>query len=97
MLVATSTGEKPFRTVNKEYGVERVQAIESQNYFTQGTAKYLTTEFDLNQSINHQQKLATVKQIMREILQTNPEDKAAHFYLQRCDRSQVDGGIKDGE
>ncbi|MGD1807618.1 ATP-binding protein [Dapis sp. BLCC M126] len=57
MLVATSTGEKPFRTLNKEYGAERVQAIESHNYFTQATAKYLTTEFDLNQSINYQKNL----------------------------------------
>ncbi|NEQ34968.1 MAG: response regulator [Okeania sp. SIO3I5] len=57
MLVATSTGEKPFRTLNKAYGAERVQAIKSQNYLTQATAKYLTTEFDLNQSINARQNL----------------------------------------
>ena len=57
MLVATSTEEKPFRTINKAYGAERVQAIDSHNYLTQVTAKYLTTEFDLNTSINHQKSL----------------------------------------
>ena len=55
MLVATSTEEKPVRTIiDKPYGVERVQAIDSHNYLTQATAKYLTTEFDLNTSINAQ-------------------------------------------
>ena len=42
MLVATSTGEKPIRTVaNKDFGAERVKAIESGNTLTQATAKFL--------------------------------------------------------
>ncbi|MGB3511872.1 MAG: ATP-binding protein [Microcoleaceae cyanobacterium] len=57
MLVATSTGEKPFSTVDKAYGAKRVKATESQNHLTQATAKYLATEFNLNKSINSQQNL----------------------------------------
>ncbi len=42
MLVATSTGEKPIRTVaNKDFGAERIKAIESTNPLTQATAKFL--------------------------------------------------------
>ncbi|NJK69485.1 MAG: response regulator [Microcoleus sp. SU_5_3] len=43
MLVATSTGEKPIRTVvNKDFGAERIKAIDSSNPLTQATAKFLT-------------------------------------------------------
>ncbi len=41
MLVATSTGEKPFRTQNQDYGAERVKATESRNLLTKETANYL--------------------------------------------------------
>jgi signal transduction histidine kinase/CheY-like chemotaxis protein len=42
MLVATSTGEKPIRTVaNKDFGAERIKAIDSENALTQATAKFL--------------------------------------------------------
>ncbi|HAX78686.1 MAG TPA: histidine kinase [Cyanobacteria bacterium UBA11372] len=46
MLVATSTGEQPFRTKPKKYGAERVKATESQNPLTQATARYLAANFD---------------------------------------------------
>lgn len=42
MLVATSTGEKPIRTVvNKDFGAERIKAIDSSNPLTQATAQFL--------------------------------------------------------
>jgi signal transduction histidine kinase/CheY-like chemotaxis protein len=41
MLVATSTGEKPFRTLQKAYGAEQVAATAAQNPLTQKTAQYL--------------------------------------------------------
>lgn len=55
LLVATSTGEKPFRTVQKEFGAERVKAIDSRNVLTQATVQYLTKNFTSNGSINIQQ------------------------------------------
>ena len=43
MLVATSTGEKPIRTVaNKDFGAERIKAIDSSNPLTKATALFLT-------------------------------------------------------
>ncbi|MEK0182176.1 MAG: response regulator [Oscillatoriales cyanobacterium] len=42
MLVATSTGEKPIRTVaNKDFGAERIKAIDSSNPLTKATAVFL--------------------------------------------------------
>lgn len=72
MLVATSTGEKPFRTINKAYGAERVQAIESYNDLTQATAKYLSTEFDLNKLINDGKYLQFKINNQRQFLNIKP-------------------------
>lgn len=72
MLVATSTEEKPFRSINKAYGAERVQGIESDNYLTQATAKYLTTEFDLKTSINHQKNLQFKINNQRQFINIKP-------------------------
>jgi PAS domain S-box-containing protein len=55
LLVATSTGEKPFLTVQKEFGAERVKAIDSSNPLTQATMQYLTKNFTANDSINIQE------------------------------------------
>ncbi|MEZ2234020.1 ATP-binding protein [Microcoleus sp.] len=42
MLVATSTGEKPIRTVaNKDFGAERIKAIDSSNPLTKAIALFL--------------------------------------------------------
>ncbi|MDY6940464.1 MAG: ATP-binding protein [Cyanobacteriota bacterium] len=41
MLVATSTGEKPFKTTQEEYGAERVNVADSDDSLTQSTARYL--------------------------------------------------------
>ncbi len=45
MLVATSTGEKPFHVLNKDYGAQRVKATESKNLLTKSAAQYLTNYF----------------------------------------------------
>ncbi|MDE5074125.1 MAG: sensor histidine kinase [Trichodesmium sp. St16_bin4-tuft] len=72
MLVATFTGEKPFRTINKAYEAERVQTIESYNYLTQATAKYLSTEFELNTSINHGKYLQFKINNQRQFINIKP-------------------------
>lgn len=57
MLVATSTGEQPFRKLNKEYGAEQVKAIESDNYLTQATAQYLSKNFNSNTQFDEHKQL----------------------------------------
>ncbi|WP_287250723.1 MULTISPECIES: cache domain-containing protein [unclassified Moorena] len=51
MLVATSTGEKPFRTTHTDYGAERVKATDSSNAFTKSTAQFLSTKLNQKQPI----------------------------------------------
>ncbi|NEO52960.1 MAG: response regulator [Okeania sp. SIO3B5] len=76
MLVATSTGEKPFHTMNKAYGAKRVKATESQNDLTKATAKYLAKEFNFNKSINSQQYLEFKFDGQREFINVKPfQDK----------------------
>ena len=76
MLVATSTGEKPFHTTNKAYGAQRVKATESQNNLTKATAKYLAKEFNFNKSINSQQYLEFKFHGQREFINVKPfQDK----------------------
>jgi HAMP domain-containing protein len=57
MLVATSTKEKPFRTLNKDYGAERVSATDSQNPITKATAQYLTTHVNYQNLPKNAQQL----------------------------------------
>ncbi|MGB6168540.1 MAG: ATP-binding protein, partial [Geitlerinemataceae cyanobacterium] len=57
MLVATSTGEKPFRSIQKAYGIERVAATSAQNSLTQKTAKYLADRNAIQNLGNSQQSL----------------------------------------
>ncbi|MFB2975592.1 PAS domain S-box protein [Microseira sp. BLCC-F43] len=57
MLVATSTGEQPFRTKPKEYGAERVKATDSQNALTQATARYLAANFDKKKLLQKSEQL----------------------------------------
>ncbi|HAZ43641.1 MAG TPA: histidine kinase [Cyanobacteria bacterium UBA11371] len=57
MLVATSTGEQPFRTKPKDYGAERVKATESQNALTQATARYLAANFDKKKLLQKSEQL----------------------------------------
>jgi HAMP domain-containing protein len=57
MLVATSTGEKPFRSTNKRYGVQRVKASESKNSLTKATAEYLAINHKYEQVKSKSQQL----------------------------------------
>ncbi|NJR23998.1 MAG: hypothetical protein HC786_18480 [Richelia sp. CSU_2_1] len=54
-LLATSTSEKPFRTVNKER--QLFKATESSNLFTQATAKYLQSQVARFHQISSQQEV----------------------------------------
>ncbi|NEP59864.1 MAG: response regulator [Symploca sp. SIO2G7] len=72
MLVATSTGEKPFRTLQKEYGAERVPAIDSSNTLTKATTQYLTAQFHQNQQIQSLQQLEFTLEGKRQFVQVQP-------------------------
>lgn len=49
MLIATSTGERPFRIVpEQDYGAKQVSALSSANELTRATASYLSENFDLS-------------------------------------------------
>jgi len=72
MLVATSTGEKPFRTSEKEYGAERVPAIDSSNILTKATTQYLIDQFQENQPIQGLQQLEFTLEGKRQFVQVQP-------------------------
>jgi PAS domain S-box-containing protein len=74
LLVATSTGDKPFHRVPKAFGAERVKAIDSSNLLTRSTMQYLTKNFTAHDSINIQDsKLLEFKvNGQREFLQVSP-------------------------
>ena len=71
MLVATSTGEKPFQTTQKEYGAERVNVADSQNPLTQATARYLAEVATAESADNHQQLEFTING-GRQFVQVQP-------------------------
>ncbi len=82
MLVATSTGEKPIRTVaNKDFGAERIKATDSSNPLTQATALFLT-ENSLSQTRTAQQ-LEFKLQDKRHFLQILPfsDDKGLDWSI----------------
>ena len=72
MLVATSTGERLFHVVKKDYGAERVKAIDSKNTFTKTTAKYLAANFNEFQSLKTSQSLEYDVQGKKQFLQVLP-------------------------
>jgi HAMP domain-containing protein len=72
MLVATSTGEKPFRTLNKEYGAERVSATDSQNNLTKATAQYLTIHGNDQNLLKNVQQLEFERNGQRYFVQIQP-------------------------
>ena len=72
MLVATSTGEKPFRTNPEQNGVERVKAIESQNALTQATARYIAANFPKKKSLHYEQQIQFKINDERHFLQVVP-------------------------
>ena len=72
MLVATSTGEKPFRITQKEFGAERVKATDSINGLTKATAQYLATTFKDKSQIQSPQQLEIEIEGKRQFLQVLP-------------------------
>ncbi len=83
MLVATSTGERPYHTVKKDYGAERVKAIDSKNTFTKTTAKYLAANFKDFQSLKTSQSLEFDIQGKKQFLQVLPwqDDKGLDWLI----------------
>ena len=83
MLVATSTGERPYHTVKKDYGAERVKAIDSKNTFTKTTAKYLAANFNDFQSLKTSQSLEFDIQGKKQFLQVLPwqDDKGLDWLI----------------
>jgi signal transduction histidine kinase/CheY-like chemotaxis protein len=82
MLVATSTGEKPIRTVaNKDFGAERIKAIDSENPLTQATAKFLADKAIAQ--TNTPQQLEFKIQDKRHFLQVLPfsDDKGLDWSI----------------
>ncbi|MEO1402374.1 MAG: ATP-binding protein [Cyanobacteria bacterium J06635_1] len=55
LMVASSTGEKPYRNGPDTQNLERIAAAESQDPLTQATAAFLTEQLDLDQFEGHQQ------------------------------------------
>jgi signal transduction histidine kinase/CheY-like chemotaxis protein len=82
MLVATSTGEKPVRTVvNKDLGTERIKATDSSNPLTQATALFLAKN-SISQTRTAQQ-LEFKLQDKRHFLQLLPfsDDKGLDWFI----------------
>ncbi|MEM8806236.1 MAG: ATP-binding protein [Cyanobacteria bacterium P01_G01_bin.38] len=55
LMVASSTGEKPYKNGPDAQNLERIAATESQDPLTQATAAFLTDQLDLEQFGGHQQ------------------------------------------
>ncbi|WP_424102536.1 response regulator [Moorena producens] len=72
MLVATSTGEKPFRTTHQDYGAERFKATDSSNAFTKATAQYLSTKLNQKQPIQRLQQWEFAVDGKRKFVQIQP-------------------------
>ncbi|MCY7382466.1 MAG: HAMP domain-containing protein [Microcoleus sp. CAN_BIN18] len=83
MLVATSTGERPFHVLKKDYGAERVKAIDSENTFTKTTAQYLAANFNEFQSLKSSQSLEFDVQGNKQFLQVLPwqDDKGLDWLI----------------
>ncbi len=83
MLVATSTGERPFYVVKKDYGAERVKAIDSENTFTKTTAQYLAANFNQFQYLKTVQSLEFKIQGKKQFLQVLPwqDDKGLDWLI----------------
>ncbi|XZN92797.1 MAG: ATP-binding protein [Microcoleus sp.] len=82
MLVATSTGEKPIRTVaNKDFGAERIKAIDSSNPLTKATALFLVQNAIAEKHTAHQLEFNLQNQ--RHFLQVLPfrDDKGLDWSI----------------
>ncbi|MDY7013836.1 MAG: response regulator [Cyanobacteriota bacterium] len=72
MLVATSTGEKPFRSLAREYGAGRVKATASQNPLTKAAADYLAAHFSLDRQLQNRQQLQFKVNGRRQFVKVQP-------------------------
>lgn len=83
MLVATSTGEKPFRVTKKDYGSERVKATDSSETLTKATAEYLAAYFKEKGQITSSQQLEFEIKSKRQFLQILPfqDDKGLDWLI----------------
>lgn len=83
MLVATSSGEKPFRVIQKDYGAQRVKATDSSNSLTKATAEYLENYFKDKSKIQNSQQLEFEIQGKRQFLQILPfqDDKGLDWLI----------------
>lgn len=83
MLVATSTGEKPFRVTKKDYGAQRVKATDSNNILTKATAEYLAVYFKDKGQITSSQQLEFEIKSKRQFLQILPfqDDKGLDWLI----------------
>ena len=70
LLVATSTKEKPFRTVNDK--PERISATESEKELTKATAQYLTMRFGDLSSVQTEHSMDFISGGKRYFLQLTP-------------------------
>ncbi|MFB8788722.1 MAG: response regulator [Potamolinea sp.] len=83
MLVATSTGEKPFSVTKKDYGAQRVKATDSNNILTKATAEYLAAYFKEKGQITSSQQLEFEIKSKRQFLQILPfqDDKGLDWLI----------------
>ncbi|MDY6785156.1 MAG: cache domain-containing protein, partial [Cyanobacteriota bacterium] len=72
MLVATSTGEKPFRSLGGDYGAEQVKATASENLLTRATAEYLSENFNFERQLQQRQQLQFNVNSRRQFVQVQP-------------------------
>lgn len=83
MLVATSTGERPYHVLQKEYGAERVKVVDSSNNLTKTTAEYLAAKFNNFQSLKSSQSLEFDVRGQKQFLQVLPwrDDKGLDWLI----------------
>ena len=83
LLVATSTGERPFQVIQKEYGAERVKVIDSKDNLTKTTAQYLAAKFDDFQALKSSQSLEFNVEGQKQFLQVLPwqDDKGLDWLI----------------
>ncbi|MDJ0706486.1 MAG: ATP-binding protein [Leptolyngbyaceae cyanobacterium MO_188.B28] len=55
LLVASSTGEKPYQIYNDDQPLQRIQATDSQNPLIRETAQYISEQMDLGRFSGHTQ------------------------------------------
>jgi Cache domain len=72
LLVASSTGEKPYSINEQSQRAERLPAIDSSNHLTKATAKYLATNYQNLTQVENSQLLEFEIDGNRQFLQISP-------------------------